>query len=86
MSKIDQQQSARIIEQERRLAALEYNVRRMMAIMKIDWQDPPESNAFPPEVLEALAAGDKLRAIKELTTRLGIGLAEAKEMIERGHK
>jgi ribosomal protein L7/L12 len=41
----------------------------------------PQPRQFPPEVLEALAAGSPIEAIKRLR-RAGLGLAEAKAALE----
>lgn len=82
----DHSQNQRLIESERRLIAIEYNLRRLMAITKVEWQEPPPSNDLPPEVLEALAAGDKMRAMQELVRRLGVSLTEAKAIAERGRR
>lgn len=83
MSSTDHSQNQRLIEAERRLAAIEYNLRRLMAVAKVDWAEPPPSNALPPQVLEALAAGDKMRAIQELVRRLGVSLTDAKAMVDK---
>jgi hypothetical protein len=80
----DGMQNDMLRDHQQRLAAIEYNLKRLLAIQRLDWELPPVSNAFPPEVLEHLARGDKLMAIKVLTQKLGIGLAEAKGMIDRG--
>ncbi len=66
---------------EERLAALEYNVRRLMALQRVDWEQPPVPGALPQEALDYLARGDKLSAIKVLTAR-GMSLGDAKAMVE----
>lgn len=68
---------------EERIAAIEYNLRRLMALQRVDWEEPPVPASLPQEALDHLARGDKLDAIKALADKLGIGIAAAKEMIER---
>lgn len=80
---IDHSQNKRFIEAEKRLTAIEYNLRRLMAVAKVEWAEPPPSEQLPPQVLEALAAGDKLRAIQELVRRLGLSLTDAKAIVDR---
>ena len=43
---------------------------------------PPDP--LPPEVREAIARGDALEAIKLLRRRTGLGLKEAKHVVDRG--
>lgn len=79
---IDADQNERLRDHDRRLAALEYNLQRVMAQLRIDWQEPPQANAMPQEALDFLARGDKLRAIQVLVARLGVSLADAKAMVD----
>jgi ribosomal protein L7/L12 len=40
-------------------------------------------NTFPPEVVELTLAGDTIQAIRVLRERTGLGLAEAKAVVDR---
>jgi ribosomal protein L7/L12 len=42
------------------------------------------NDPLPPEVREALARGDALEAIRLLRRRTGLGLKEAKDVVDRG--
>lgn len=77
-------QNEMLRDHERRLAALEYNLGRVLAHLRLDWESPPAPDSLPQEALDLLARGDKLRAIQVLVTKLGITLAEAKLRVERG--
>lgn len=83
MSK-DAIQNEMLRDHERRLAALEYNLGRVLAHLRLDWEAPPTADSLPQEALDLLARGDKLRAIQVLVTKLGLSLAEAKARIDRG--
>ena len=82
----DAMQNDMLRDHEKRLAAIEYNLRLVMAQLRIDWQTPPESGALPQEALDFMAKGDKLRAIQVLVAKLGVSLADAKAMVERGRR
>lgn len=45
--------------------------------------NPNDPSHLPPEAAAALRAGKKIEAIKIVRERLGIGLKEAKELVER---
>lgn len=80
----DAMQNDMLRDFDRRLAAIEWNLRRVMGQLRVDWEEPPASDSLPQEALDFLARGDKLRAIQVLVTKLGIGLAEAKARVETG--
>lgn len=44
---------------------------------------PAAGGTFPPEVVELALAGKKIQAIKVLQERTGIGLAEAKAVVDQ---
>lgn len=79
---IDADQYERLRDHDRRLTAIEYNLKRVMAQLRIDWQEPPQANSMPQEALDLLARGDKLRAMQVLVTKLGLSLADAKAMVD----
>jgi len=79
---IDAEQYERLRDHDRRLTAIEYNLKRVMAQLRIDWQEPPQANSMPQEALDFLARGDKLRAMQVLVTKLGLSLADAKAMVD----
>ncbi len=79
---IDADQYERLRDHDRRLTAIEYNLKRVMAQLRIDWQEPPQANSMPQEALDFLARGDKLRAMQVLVTKLGVSLADAKAMVD----
>ncbi len=79
---IDADQYERLRDHDRRLTAIEYNLKRVMAQLRIDWQEPPQANSMPQEALDFLARGDKLRAMQVLVTKLGLSLADAKAMVD----
>lgn len=66
-----------------RLADLEHNVRRLLADRGMSWQDAPVETGLGPNVLEALQAGNMIEAIKRHRENTGLGLAEAKDAVER---
>ncbi|MFP5451343.1 MAG: ribosomal protein L7/L12 [Thermoleophilia bacterium] len=45
--------------------------------------DTGAAAAFPPEVVELALAGNKIQAIKLLRERTGLGLAEAKTVVDQ---
>jgi large subunit ribosomal protein L7/L12 len=45
--------------------------------------DAPAGTTFPPEVVELALAGKKIEAIKVLRDRTGLGLAEAKTVVDQ---
>lgn len=74
--------SGDMIERQRREAAVR-------ARPRIPAPATPEGEAAllaEPEVREALDAGHKIEAIKLVRERTGLGLKEAKELVERGRQ
>lgn len=76
-------------ELQARIAALEARVEHLYALLG---ERPPAagapaetagaSNSFPPEVVELALSGKKIQAIKLLRERTGLGLAEAKQVVD----
>jgi ribosomal protein L7/L12 len=52
----------------------------------IDYTDPNSDPAFAPQVQEALQRGNKIEAIKLYRELTGVGLAEAKQAIDRAER
>ena len=46
---------------------------------------PIPSDPLPPEVLNALQRGNKIKAIKLLRQSTGLGLKEAKDLVDAAH-
>lgn len=78
----DANQNERLRDHDRRITAIEYNLKLVMGHLQIAWQEPPESTSMPQEALDFLARGDKLRAIQVLVTKLGLSLADAKARVD----
>lgn len=75
-------QNEMIRDHEKRLGAIEYNLKVVMARLQIEWQEPPAASSMPQEALDYLARGDKLRAIQVLVAKLGMSLGDAKAMVD----
>jgi ribosomal protein L7/L12 len=71
------------IHVNRRLADLEHNVRRLLSNAGMAWEEVPAAGGLGPNVLEALQAGNMIEAIKRHRENTGLGLAEAKDEVER---
>jgi ribosomal protein L7/L12 len=78
----DANQNERLRDHDRRITAIEYNLKLVMAQLRIDWQEPPMAHSMPQEAIDLLARGDKLRAIQVLVTKLGLSLTDAKAMVD----
>ena len=70
-------------ELKTRIAALERKVSRLYAHLQIEEPGPAEPGEVPEAVAEALAEGDKLRAVKAYREAMNVGIAEAQQAIER---
>jgi ribosomal protein L7/L12 len=71
------------LEIKSRIAALEYKVSRLYAYLKIAEPSPPDQGEVPEVVVEHLARGDKLAAIKAYRETFGVGLDEARKQVEQ---
>lgn len=68
-----------------RIAELEARVEHLYTLVGAQPQragDAGATTAFPPEVVELALAGRKIQAIKLLRERTGLGLAEAKQVVD----
>ena len=70
---------ARIDELETRLIFI---YRRL----NIEYADPNSDPALSPQIQEALRRGNKIEAIKIYREMTGVGLAEAKDVIDRAEQ
>lgn len=70
-----------------RLSAIEQQLTRVSQHLGIDCPPFPgamaQSGGVPPEVIELTRSGNKIGAIKALREATGIGLAEAKDIVDR---
>ena len=71
-----QQLRSRVNELEDRLKALYRH-------LNLEYADPGSDPAMSPQVQDALRRGNKIEAIKIYRELTGVGLAEAKQAIER---
>ncbi len=67
---------------EARLAALESNLQAVMAHLGLDWQEPAAPSGVDDEVLRLVQAGKDIEAIKRVRQLTGLGLAEAKTVVD----
>lgn len=66
-----------------RISELEDKLQFLYRKLNIDYIDPNSDPALAPQVQEALRRGNKIEAIKIYRELTGVGLAEAKQAIER---
>ena len=69
-----------------RVRELEDKLEFLYRRLNIDYLDPNADPAFAPQVQEALRRGNKIEAIKIYRELTGVGLAEAKQAIERAEQ
>ena len=86
MSGMDMANQARIDDVTRlgqSLRDLEWNVKRLLQREGLDWEPSPSPSGAPPGVMEAIQAGNIIEAIKCYREATGLGLAEAKDAVEK---
>ena len=66
-----------------RISELEDKLEFLYRKLNIDYIDPNSDPALAPQVQEALRRGNKIEAIKIYRELTGVGLAEAKQAVER---
>lgn len=86
MSGMDMANQARIDDVTRlgqSLRDLEWNVKRLLEREGLEWEASPAPTGAPPGVMEAIQAGNIIEAIKAYREATGLGLAEAKDAVEK---
>ena len=66
-----------------RLSELEDRLQFLYRRLNIDYMDPNSDAALAPQVQEALRRGNKIEAIKIYRELTGVGLAEAKQAVDK---
>lgn len=66
-----------------RISELEDKLQFLYRRLNIDYADPNADPALSPQIQEALRRGNKIEAIKIYRELTGVGLAEAKQVIDR---
>jgi len=69
-----------------RLHELEEKLRYLYSRLNIDYLDPDTDPIHSPEIREALRRGNKIEAIKAYRELTGVGLAQAKQAIDRAER
>ena len=69
-----------------RINELEDRLNFLYQRLGIEYADPNSDPAGSPQIQEALRRGNKLEAIKIYRELTGVGLAEAKEAIDRAER
>ncbi|HET9915225.1 MAG TPA: ribosomal protein L7/L12 [Anaerolineales bacterium] len=65
-----------------RISELEDKLQFLYRRLNIDYADPNADPALSPQIQEALRRGNKIEAIKIYRELTGVGLAEAKQVID----
>ena len=69
-----------------RINELEDRLKFLYRRLNIEYVDPNSDPALSPQVQDALRRGNKIEAIKIYRELTGVGLAEAKQAIERAEQ
>jgi ribosomal protein L7/L12 len=69
-----------------RVNELEDRLKFLYRRLNIEYADPNNDPALSPQVQEALRRGNKIEAIKIYRELTGVGLAEAKQVIDRAEQ
>ena len=69
-----------------RVYELEDRLKFIYRRLNIEYADPNSDPALSPQVQEALRRGNKIEAIKIYRELTGVGLAEAKQVIDRAEQ
>ena len=69
-----------------RINELEDRIRFLYRRLNIDYVDPSSNPALSPQIQEALRRGNKIEAIKIYRELTGVGLAEAKDVIDKAEQ
>ena len=66
-----------------RINELEEKLQFLYQRLNIDYAAPTTDSSLAPEIQDVLRRGNKIEAIKIYRERTGVGLAEAKQVIDR---
>jgi ribosomal protein L7/L12 len=69
-----------------RVNELEDRLKFLYRRFNIDYADPNADPALSPQIQEALRRGNKIEAVKLYRELTGVGLAEAKQAIDRAEQ
>jgi hypothetical protein len=69
-----------------RVRQLEDKLEFLYRRLNMDYTDPHSDPALAPQIQEALRRGNKIEAIKIYRELTGVGLAEAKDAIDRAER
>ena len=72
-----------LVDLRKRVAKLERAVDFLLNQLKLTYVDNPASVGADPDILALVQNGKKIEAIKLYRERTGVGLAEAKDFIDR---
>jgi ribosomal L7/L12-like protein len=77
---------ANILLLKSRINELEDRLKFLYRRLNIEYADPNSDPALAPQVQDALRRGNKIEAIKIYRELTGVGLAEAKQVIDRAEQ
>ena len=69
-----------------RINELEDHVKFLYRKLNIEYADPNSDPVISPQIQDALRRGNKIEAIKIYRELTGVGLAEAKQVIDRAEQ
>lgn len=75
--------AGRIADLEKRITLLERAVRSYGIPIPVAFEGPPSDALVSPAVRQLALEGNKVAAVKTLVQETGMGLKEAKDMVER---
>jgi len=75
-----------IIALKARIEELEERLKFIYRRLNIEYMDPNSDPILSPQIQEALRRGNKIEAIKIYRELTGVGLAEAKQVIDRAEQ
>lgn len=69
-----------------RINELEDRIKFLYRRLNLDYMDPNSSPVLSPQIQDALRRGNKIEAIKIYRELTGVGLAEAKDVIDKAEQ
>jgi ribosomal protein L7/L12 len=69
-----------------RINELEDRIKFLYRRLNIDYMDPSSDPVLSPQIQDALRRGNKIEAIKIYRELTGVGLAEAKDVIDKAEQ